>query len=158
MSLARLVVLALAAVPAAVHAGPMGAGGPLLPRPAFLEQLFPPHVVMRHQQEIGLTEAQRKAITGAITETQQKLVDQQWTLENDSEALRKLLDRDPVDEAAAMAQSDKVLAAEQRIKREHLRLLIRVKNELTPEQEAKLRELEPNRMRGRRQGRRPNAE
>jgi Spy/CpxP family protein refolding chaperone len=120
--------------------------GPMRP-PPFLDQLFPPRLVMRNQQEIGLTDAQRKAITQAIGEAQQRLVELQWTLDAESEAMGKLLEVDPVDETAALAQSDKVVAIEDRIKREHLRLLVRIKNELTPEQEHRLRELRPRRPR-----------
>jgi Spy/CpxP family protein refolding chaperone len=48
--------------------------------------------------------------------------------------------------------ADKVMSIEQQIKKEHLRMLIRIKNKLNPEQQAKLRQLEPDGRR-RRQGR-----
>ncbi len=131
--------LAAAAVLGAVTAHALG---PLRP-PSFLDQLFPPRLVMRHQAAIGLTDAQRKAITQAIGESQQRVVELRWTLDAESEAMAKLLEADPVDEAAVLAQSDKVVAIEDRIKREHLRLLVRIKNVLTPQQERRLRERRP---------------
>jgi Spy/CpxP family protein refolding chaperone len=112
-------------------------GGP----PAFLRDLYPPALVMRHQEEIDLTEAQREAITRAMAETQTKLIDLRWRSEAESEKLAKMLRGDAVDEAAALAQSARVIAAEQEIKQAHVALLIRIKGELTPAQERRLRAL-----------------
>jgi Spy/CpxP family protein refolding chaperone len=46
-----------------------------------------------------------------------------------------------VDEQQALAQLEKVLATEREIKRQQVTLLVRIKNKLTPEQQAKLSEL-----------------
>jgi Spy/CpxP family protein refolding chaperone len=98
---------------------------------------------MRHQGEIGLTSAQQEAITEAMAESQKKLVQLQWRSEAESEKLTKLLRSDAVDETAALAQAERVLQVEQEIKQTHLALLIRIKNQLTPAQQKKLRELRP---------------
>jgi Spy/CpxP family protein refolding chaperone len=121
------------------HRG-MGGGPPGGP-PAFLEDVFPPTLIMRNQAAIGLTAAQQEAITRAMTETQAKLVPLQWKSEGESEKLAQLLRQDTVDEQAALAQSARVLAVEQEIKQVHLALLIRIKNELTPAQQQQLRDL-----------------
>ena len=104
-------------------------------------RLFPPELVMTHQQHIGLTDAQRKAITGAITALQSKVVELQWAMTNEQEALAELLDRPRVDEAAALARADHLMELERRVKHEHLATLIRIKNTLRPEQQARLRAL-----------------
>jgi len=44
-----------------------------------------------------------------------------------------------VDEQQVLAQLEKVLAAEREIKKEQVTLLVRIKNELTPEQQGKTR-------------------
>jgi len=142
------------ALPAgAQQMGPRPVGpGPMMRRPAFLGHVFQPDLIMRHQSDIDLTPAQREAITKAMSETQQKVVDLQWQFEAESQELTKLLDRETVDEAAALAQAQKVMSAEQQIKTEHLAMLIRIKNQLKPAQQAKLRELQPgpgSRQRGR---------
>ena len=46
-----------------------------------------------------------------------------------------------VDEAAALAQADRVMALEREMKRSQLQLLIRIKNALTQQQQDQLREL-----------------
>jgi Spy/CpxP family protein refolding chaperone len=140
-TLALLLALATAAAAHADMDRPGMGGGPPGGPPAFLEHVFPPTLIMRHQAAIGLTPAQEEAITQAMSETQAKLVPLQWKSEGESEKLAELLKGDTVDEKAALAQSERVLAAEQEIKQVHLALLIRIKNKLTPAQQKQLREL-----------------
>ena len=104
-------------------------------------QLFPPEAVMARQQQIGLTSAQRKAITGAITALQSKVMEIQWEMTSEQTALAGLLSRPIVDEAAALARADHLMDLERRVKHEHLATLIRIKNTLRPEQQARLRAL-----------------
>jgi Spy/CpxP family protein refolding chaperone len=113
--------------------------------PSFLENVFPPGMIMRHQSEIGLTEVQREAITKQMEETEKALVTLQWDVERESEKLGKLLAAGHVDEAAALRQADQVMSAEERLKKAHLTLLIRIKNNLTAAQQEKLRQLRPER-------------
>ncbi|HXJ33584.1 MAG TPA: periplasmic heavy metal sensor [Candidatus Eisenbacteria bacterium] len=120
--------------------GLMGSGPPPGP-PAFVGQMFPPAMVMQHQQEIGLRPAQIDAIKHAMAETQQRLVDLQWELESESEALGKLLAADRVDEATVLVKLAKVTSIEQQVKQVNFTLLVRIKNTLDPEQQATLRAL-----------------
>jgi len=106
-------------------------------------QLFPPKLVMEHQQEIGLRPAQMDAIKRAMNETQQQLVDLQWRLDGESEALGKLLAAEHVDEAAVLEKLDQVTAIEQQVKKVNFTLLVRIKNQLDSQQQEKLRALRP---------------
>jgi Spy/CpxP family protein refolding chaperone len=112
-------------------------------RPPFLRQLFPPEVVMKNQRDIELTDEQRAAITAAIKTTQGNVLDLQWKLEDEQQKLTKLLEADRIDTKAALAQADVVMDAERKVKKEHLTLLIQIKNLLTPEQQKELRERLP---------------
>lgn len=142
-----LVPLILTAVPYAARGGPprgesvVGGFG----RPAFLEYVFRPETIMRNQSAIGLSAEQREAITAALRETQQRLLTLQWQREARSEEAAKLFAADRIDLEPAMARAAAVMEVEDEIKREHLRLLVRIKNELTPEQQEKLRQLRPAR-------------
>jgi Spy/CpxP family protein refolding chaperone len=118
----------------------MGRPGKMGP-PVFLEQVFPPELVMRYQSELGLTSAQQEAMTRIMAETQAKLVELQWKSEAAMQALTKIMEKDTVDEAAALSQWDQLSEFEQQIKKMHLALLIRIKNQLTPSQQEKLRSL-----------------
>ncbi len=143
-------------VPMDVHRGPGGidvtvrgvAGGTVSsvasPVPNFLGQVFPPELVMRHQADIGLSSSQRNAITKAMSESYAQVVEAQWSIQAGTEQLKSLLEGTQVDESAALAQIDRVMKAEQQLKRSHFALLIRVKNQLKPEQQARLRELVPS--------------
>jgi Spy/CpxP family protein refolding chaperone len=122
--------------------GPGGRPGP----PAFLEHVFPPSLIMGNQEAIGLTDAQRKAIIEAMGESEKQLLELRWKLEAESEKLGKLLDAAQVDESAALAQADRVMELEGQLKRAHLALLLRIKNQLTPAQQEKLKGLKRSRM------------
>lgn len=100
--------------------------------------LFPPELVMQHQQDIALRAEQRATITKAIQEFQTKVVDLQWRMQDQSQRLATLLDKPTVDQAAALAQVDEVLGVEREVKRAHIALLIQIKNTLSAEQQAKL--------------------
>jgi Spy/CpxP family protein refolding chaperone len=113
--------------------------------PPFMNEVFSPKVVMEHQQELGLRPDQIEAIKAAMADTQQKLLDLQWRLDAETEALEKLLAADRVDEAAAVATLDRVTAIERDVKRVNFALLVTIKNRLDPEQQAKLRTYRPRR-------------
>jgi len=136
-----LLVLACAAPARADHMdGPGGGmGGPPGGPPAFLNQVFSPKLVMEHQQEIGLKPAQAEAIKQAMLETQKQLLDLQWQLDSESEALSKLLAADHVDENAVLGKLDRVTEIEKQVKKTNFALLVRIKNQLDGEQQKKLR-------------------
>ena len=130
---AVLAVFCLAvAVPAAAQEGP---------DKTFDKFLFPPELVMQHQQKIGLRADQRTTITEAIQQLQSKVVELQWKMQDESQKLAEALAKTPVSEAETLAQVDRVLAVEREIKRAHIAMLIRIRNALTPEQHAMLRSL-----------------
>jgi Spy/CpxP family protein refolding chaperone len=132
------VLLAPTAVVAQVHTPP-----PSMPRHGMdMEHvLFPAELVMQHQRELGLTAQQRTTITEAVKALQAGVVDHQWQLQDEQQKLHELLAQPTVEEAAALAQVDKVLELERTIKRLHLGMLVRIRNALTPEQHERLRAL-----------------
>lgn len=126
------------------HAAPTGHGGQVAhhpPHDPLAQFVFPPELVMQHQRAIGLKPEQRAAITRAVGEFQPKVTEIQWQMQDESQRLAELLDKPSVEQAAALAQVDKVLALEREVKRAHISLLIQIKNTLTQEQQAALRNL-----------------
>jgi Spy/CpxP family protein refolding chaperone len=144
MALVAFLLGRVASASAGHMGGPGMGGGPHGP-PTFLRHVFPPKLVMEHQQEINLRPAQATAIKQAMQETQQRLVDLQWQLEAESEALGKLLSANRVDESAVLTKLDQVTAIEQQVKKINFTLLVRIKNQLDPDQQEKLRKLRPAR-------------
>lgn len=139
-----MMVLALLVVPLAARLGAQ-APPPQVRLPGqedpFARFLFPPELVMQHQGEIGLQEAQRATLQAAIQETQSKAGDAQWKLSAEGEKLSRLLQGATVDETQVLEEVDRILALEREVKRAQMGLMIRIKNTLTPAQQAKLKEL-----------------
>lgn len=109
--------------------------------PSFEQYLFPPDLIVRHQEEIGLEPQQRDAIREEVKVAQSTFLDLHWDIEAESARMAKLLHQSPVDEQAVLAQADTLMELESRVKRCHLSLLVRVRNLLTEDQIVKLTEL-----------------
>lgn len=105
------------------------------------EWLFAPELLMQHRRAIGLTDEQRDAASRIIQDLQGRVVSLQWELLDEMESLSNAIDGPRVDLDLAMDRFAGVLDREAEIKRLHLELLIRLKNLLTPEQQAQLRRL-----------------
>jgi Spy/CpxP family protein refolding chaperone len=105
------------------------------------ENLFPPELIMQHQQALDLSEAQREFFKTELRETQKRFLDLQWKLQDEAEKLIAFVKQRQPDETQTLAQLDKLLTAEREVKRAQIALLIRLKNKLTPEQQTKLMEL-----------------
>jgi len=105
------------------------------------QNLFPPDFVMRNRQAIALTTEQSEFIKTEVQKVQARFTDLQWQMMAEQEALASLLKQDHADEAQVLAELDKVLNLEREIKRAQISLVLRIKNRLSPEQQAKMREL-----------------
>ncbi|MEO8448228.1 MAG: hypothetical protein ABI647_00470 [Gemmatimonadota bacterium] len=105
------------------------------------KNLFAPELVLKHQQEIELKPAQRAAVLAAIKQVQTDLIDLQLNMAEQWQGLVKLLEGTEIDEKKALEQVDKVLTTERDIKRMQLSLLLKIKNTLTRDQQARLRSL-----------------
>jgi hypothetical protein len=128
--------------------GKQGVGQLLNPCPAGLggedpmaKFLFPPDVIMSHQQAINLSDSQRTSIGTLIVDAQKNFVPAQFKIAAEMERLQSLIDGPAVDEGKVLDEVDRVLALERDIKRAQLTLMIRVKNLLTPQQQDALSKL-----------------
>lgn len=115
--------------------GPQGPGDP------FARFLFPPELVMQHQGEIGITDAQRATLTTAVQQAQSRIVETQFKLSAEGEKLGRLLQGTTIDEGQALEQVDRILTMEREMKRAQMALLVRIKNTLSSGQQAKLMQL-----------------
>ncbi len=105
------------------------------------DNLFAPELVLANQKAIGLDDAQRNYVRAEVLKAQTRFTELQFQLQDAVESLGGLLKQTPVDETQVMAQLDKVLNAEREVKRTQIALMVRIKNKLTPEQQAQLRQL-----------------
>lgn len=117
-------------------------GPPRAPQPPvdpLGDVMFPPDMIMGHAHELGLTDDQKAFMRGEIQRTTTRFLELQWQLQDAMESLLKTMKSNAVDEQQALGQLDKVLDTERQIKRLHFSLGIRLKNQLTLEQQGKLR-------------------
>ncbi len=142
------VAFAAPPAPPAPPQPPMPAGAPRAMRnqrragrDPLRDKLFPPELIMGHQEDIGLTDAQRKAIIKEIEGGQSKLVPLQWQVRAEADKLEAALAAPRVDEQRALALADKVSGLERDLKRLHLTLLIRIKNILSADQQQRLQQM-----------------
>jgi Spy/CpxP family protein refolding chaperone len=100
--------------------------------------LFSPDLILARQNAIGLTDAQKSYLHEEMLKSQSRFTDLQWQLQSAMEGLSGLLKQPKADEAQVAGQLDKVLAAEREIKLAQITLLVRIKNNLTLEQQHRL--------------------
>jgi Spy/CpxP family protein refolding chaperone len=116
---------------------------PQQPQPGdpFGDSLFPPELVMQHQQAIGLTDEQKEFFKSEFRKAQTRFTEMQWQMQDEAEKMAALVKQESINEQQVLAQLDKVLGIEREIKRLQLSLVIQIKNKLTPEQRARLMEI-----------------
>lgn len=105
--------------------------------------LYPPELVMAHQDAIGLTDKQRTAIQESMKDAQSKLIDMQFRMSGEVEKLQKLIQAPSPDEAKVLDQVNRVLTLERDVKLTQMTLMVRIKSQLTERQQSQL-----NQMRG----------
>jgi len=103
--------------------------------------MFPPDLILGHSREIMLTAEQKSFMRGEIQKTTNRFNELQWALHDSMEDLHQVLEASSVNDQQALALLDKVLDIEREIKRLHFGMGIRLKNKLTPDQQAKLQSI-----------------
>ena len=101
--------------------------------------LYPPDIIMRHQQTLGITDVQRGRMLKLVRAFQDEVAELQWNLQSEQQLLRQSLVQDEVDAQAVLPRVERVLQMESEFKLAHFRLLIAVKNELSQEQIAMIK-------------------
>src|SRR5688572_27480864 len=135
---------ALSVVPAsAQETQPPEPSQPRTPKPMHdpFGNMFPPEMIMQNQRELGLTDQQKTYLRTEIGKTSARFNDLQWQLHDAMEVLHESMKASQVNEQQALAQLDRVLETEREIKRLHMELAIKIKNNLTPEQQQKLQSM-----------------
>lgn len=106
-----------------------------------MREFFPPELVMRNQQAVNLTAGQQAAIRQEMIQAMPRFTDLQWQISAEEETLSKLVKSGTAADQDIIAQFDKLLAVESRIKHLQLENLLKIRSILTPGQQAALKEL-----------------
>jgi len=131
----RLLTASLLILSSLLYAQPAAHSDPIA------DLLFSPDLVMARQNEISLSDAQKTYLREEMLKSQTRFTELQWQLQDAMEGLTGLLKQTKTDEGQVAAQLDKVLATERDIKRAQITLLVRIKNNLTTEQQRRLQTL-----------------
>lgn len=119
---------------------------PKPPEDVLARYLYSPELVLDNQQAINLSDRARLTIQEAMLDAQKRFMGLQFMMSKETETLRNLLRTGSVDSTAVLKQIDQMLGIEREVKRTQMSLMIRIKNTLTPEQQAALDQI---RVRGR---------
>ena len=107
----------------------------------LIEQMLPPETVLPNGVAIGLTPAQRETLQRELSALQARLAPLQQRMREETGALVQMLAQAKPDDAAVLAQYEKLNATENEVKRLRVTMTLRVKAVLTPEQQAQVRAL-----------------
>jgi Spy/CpxP family protein refolding chaperone len=129
---------------------PQGPGGP-----GFGEHRPPMERAMRGEhgrwwnnptvvEKLNLTEDQRKSMDAIFQQHREQLVDLRATVEKAEIAMDPLVKADQPNEAAVMAQIDKVAQARAELEKANARFLFELRSKLTPDQWKQVQEFRQN--------------
>ena len=130
-----LLLVAWTALAAAATATPPATDDPIA------QYVFPPELIMKYSGEIALDAEQRTAIKEAVRQAQTKFLGAQWEMQEETTKLVHLLQAHQVDEKAVLSEADRLMDLERQVKKTQLSLMVRLKNLLTPAQQARLADL-----------------
>ena len=119
----------------------IAADKPGAPSDPLAGAFFPPELIVQAHGQIGMSQEQMEAFHARVNKAQPQFEDFRQKLMHETAALAALVKQERVDEATLLAQLDKVLDAEREVKHVQMGLLAAIKNLLTPEQQARLREM-----------------
>jgi len=125
-----------------VGCGQANLWGQTLPN-AVSAQFFEPELIRGAAQAIGLTPEQRQSLDTVAARLMPPLETLRRDLRVETERLAATVKPERLDERMVLAQAQKMLRLEAEVKSADLVLLIEVKNLLTPEQQARLRQMGP---------------
>ena len=96
--------------------------------------------------ELKLSDDQRKAMDGILQDHRMKLVDLQASLKKAELEMQPLMKAEQPDQAAILAQIDKVAQARAELEKANARFLLALRGKLTPDQWKQLQTMRENRM------------
>jgi Spy/CpxP family protein refolding chaperone len=106
----------------------------------FGGRLFAPNVILERQDELGLSDMQRQQIREIVLSTQATVSERQWDMREAYREVMLELDAAQINEPTVIEMVQAVLETENSVKLAQVSMLVRLRNLLTAEQLALLRE------------------
>jgi Spy/CpxP family protein refolding chaperone len=98
------------------------------------ELVPPPRMLLKHQEALELTDAQKSQLKKLIKDAHDRSLDLEIEVQEEAEKLAEMLASSKVDLSAAMKQADRLMKAEHALKKVRLEMLIKTKNLLSKKQ------------------------
>ena len=115
------------------------AGDPL--GDALKPYFYPPELLMQTHEVLGLTEDQGNCLRSEFESAKSRVEGLQQQLQAEMEKLVAIVKPSRIDQDAALAQVEKIFGLERELKLTQGKLMILIKNTLTPDQQAQLDEI-----------------
>ncbi len=109
--------------------------------PAFMAHFFAPELILQNAKAIGIEKPQRMRLMKELKRTQLAVAELEWNFFEAAEEINALTDGavgTDLDETAMIEAARPVFDTEGKIKEEHFRLLVRIRNLLTADQRTQL--------------------
>lgn len=103
--------------------------------------LFPPEFIMQNKEAIALTDAQANAIIAAAEKAMPDFEEMQKNVQSAMQDFVAALGEKAVKTDAALAQFEKMMDRQREMQRAHIKLILAIRGQLTPEQIGKLTDM-----------------
>ncbi len=107
----------------------------------FQTKLFSAEAILKYRSELELSDVQVKSIKKIYNDNISVFNSIKWDLDAAQVELDKLIAKSKVDEKEALEKMNEITNLEQKLKIQRLKMLVKIKNELTEEQQKKLKKL-----------------
>jgi len=107
----------------------------------FKNELFSADFVLKHRKELALSDAQTANIKQVYSNNMTQYNFLKWDLDAELVEMESLLSKVQVDSISALSQMNKILVLESGLKRTRLSLMVNIKNQLSEEQQNKLKKI-----------------
>lgn len=107
---------------------------------SFQSELFAAETVLKYRSDLDLTDNQVRIIKKIYNDNITNFNTTKWDLDALQVELNKLISESKVDEKAALLKMEEISILEQKLKNQRLKMLVKIKNELTESQQTMLKE------------------
>ena len=107
----------------------------------FQSELFAAETVLKYRADLDLSDDQVRIIKKIYNDNISGFNATKWDLDALQVGLNKLIANSKVDEKAALTKMEEISTLEQKLKSQRLKMLVKIKNELTESQQSTLKEL-----------------
>ncbi len=115
--------------------------GTILAQVSFQTELFSVEATLKYRSELELSEDQVRTVKKIYNDNITKFNELKWDLDAAEVDLNKLISESKVDEKKALEKMNEITNLEQKLKIQRIKMLVKVKNQLTETQQETLKKL-----------------